>query len=76
MGAARRQIVHKHLRLHQGKLTRAQPVLRARTETETVQRALEEVIEERRRNWLAWAATARFLKSGIEIRDVYGKLDG
>ncbi|MEK7405056.1 MAG: hypothetical protein AAB225_08110 [Acidobacteriota bacterium] len=76
MRTAGRQIVHKHFRLDQDKLTRARRALRARTETETVERALEEVIEERRRNRLAWASTERFFKSGIEIRDVYGKLEG
>ncbi|MEJ7711354.1 MAG: hypothetical protein WKF84_16200 [Pyrinomonadaceae bacterium] len=44
------------------------------TEKETIERALEEVIEERERNRQAWAAHERFVKSDIEIRDVYGVL--
>ena len=38
--------VHKHFRLDSAKLKRAQRVLRTRTETETVERALDLVIAE------------------------------
>ncbi|MEK7405053.1 MAG: type II toxin-antitoxin system VapB family antitoxin [Acidobacteriota bacterium] len=75
MGSARRQMVHKHVRLDQNKLSRAQRLLGAGTETETIERALEEVIQERRRNRQAWAATERFLKTGIKIRDLYRQLE-
>jgi hypothetical protein len=37
-------------------------------------RALDEVIAESKRNGLARRANERFLKSGIKISDVYGKL--
>ena len=37
---------HKHVRLDQGKLDRARRVLRARTETETLDRALDLVVTE------------------------------
>ncbi len=71
---ARSAPVHKHFRLDAGKIKRAQKLLGARTETETIERALEEVISERERNRRAWEANERFLRSGVEIRDVYGKL--
>ncbi len=66
---------HKHFQLDAGKIRRAQKVLRAKTETETIERALDHVIEEERTNQLLREATERFLKSGIKIKDVYGVLD-
>ena len=66
---------HKHFQLDAVKIKRAQKALRAETETETVERALDLVISEHQRNRLALEATERFVRSGIEIRDVYGKLD-
>ena len=71
---ARSAPVHKHFRLDAAKLKRAQKLLGASTETETIERALDEVISERERNRRAWDATERFLHSGAEIRDVFGKL--
>jgi hypothetical protein len=65
---------HKHFILDQAKIERAQKLLGTQTEKETIERALEEVIEERERNRGAWVAHERFVKSGIEIRDVYGVL--
>jgi hypothetical protein len=65
---------NKHLILDQAKLERAQRVLGARTETETIERALERVITEDEREQRAQAATARLLKSGIEVKDVFGRL--
>lgn len=65
---------HKHFILDQAKIERAQKLLGAQTETETIERALDEVIAERERNRQAWAAHDRFVKSGIEVRDVYGVL--
>ncbi|MCP9495469.1 MAG: type II toxin-antitoxin system VapB family antitoxin [Pyrinomonadaceae bacterium MAG19_C2-C3] len=65
---------HKHFILDQAKIERAQKLLGTQTEKETIERALEEVIEERERNRRAWTAHERFVKSGIEIRDVYGVL--
>lgn len=66
---------HKHYQLDSMKIKRAQKALRAKTETETIERALDLAISESRSNRLAWEATERFLKSGIQIKDVYGKLD-
>ena len=69
---------HKHFVLDQQKIKRAQKVLGARTETEAIEQALDEVIEQRRRNAGAWRAHLRFLREGIrrgiKIKDVYGKL--
>jgi hypothetical protein len=65
---------HKHYQLDSRKIKRAQKALRARTETETIDRALDLVISEHRRNRLTIAATARLAASGIDIKDVYGSL--
>jgi ribosomal 50S subunit-associated protein YjgA (DUF615 family) len=56
------------------KIKRAQKALRARTETETIERALDLVIAEHKRNRSVLEATERFVKSGIDIKDVYGTL--
>jgi ribosomal protein S4 len=74
MSAARNRIAHKHFRLDAAKIKRAQRLLKTGTETETVERALDVAIAEHERNRLAREANERFVKSGIEIRDVYGKL--
>jgi hypothetical protein len=66
---------HKHFQLDSIKIKRAQKVLRAKTETETIERALDFTISEHERNRLAFEATERFLRSGGEIKDVFGKLD-
>jgi len=66
---------HKHFRLDAGKIKRAQRVLRAKTETEAIERALDLVLSEYERNRLALEANERFLRSGIEIKDVYGNLE-
>jgi hypothetical protein len=50
--------------------------MQAGTETETIERALDAVIAEHERNRIAREANERFLRSGIKIRDVYGKLAG
>lgn len=65
---------HKHFRLSASKIRRAKTLLLANTETETIERALDFVIAEHERNKLAAEANDRFLKSGAQIRDVYGKL--
>jgi hypothetical protein len=66
------RITHKHFRLDHVKLKRAQRALEAATETETVERALDLAISEYERNRIVAEANRQFLKSGIEIRDVYG----
>lgn len=64
----------KHLILDQAKLNLAKNLLGTRTETETIERALDEVISEAERNRQAIKATENFLKSKIKITDVYGNL--
>lgn len=66
---------HKHFQLTASKIKRAQKALRAQTETETIERALDLVIAEDEKNRLTVAATERFFKSGAEIRDVFGNAD-
>lgn len=65
---------HKHLLLDQGKIEKAQKALDARTET--IERALEIVIGEDEKNRRAWAATEKLVKNGIQIKDVFGHLNG
>ena len=65
---------HKHFQLDPSKIKRAQKVLRAKTATEAIERALDFVIAEHQKNRWTLAATERFLKSGIDIKDVYGTL--
>jgi hypothetical protein len=69
-----RQIRHKHFRLDDAKLKRAQKVLEAATETETVERALDLAILEHERNRMTAEANRLFLNSKIVIRDVFGAL--
>ena len=72
-------IRNKHLRLNQTKIERARKVLGARTDTETIEQALDLVLEEHARNKAALTAHTRFVKGiaeGVgEIRDVFGALD-
>lgn len=67
---------NKHLILDQAKLKKAQQILGAKTETETIERALKQVISEAETDRRAWTATEKLLKSGIQIKDVFGRVDG
>jgi len=67
-------LVHKHFRLDGAKLKRAQKLLDAPTETETVERALDLAIAEEERDRIVREAHEEFFLSGIEIRDVFGAL--
>ena len=75
MATAKTRTVHKHFRLDPAQLTRAQKALAARTETETIQRALEMAVTEHERSRLTVEANQRFLRSGIMVRDVFGALE-
>jgi hypothetical protein len=66
---------HKHFQLDAAKLRRAQRMLRADTETEAIERALDIVIAEHERNRLTVEANDRFITSGIDIKDAYGNLE-
>jgi hypothetical protein len=65
---------HKHFRLNAAKIRRAQRLLRVRTETEAIERALDLVIAEHERDQLTASANDRFLRSGAVLTDVYRKL--
>lgn len=73
------QAKHKHYILDEARIKRAQKLLGTATETETIERALDEVIAEYERRAWAEQAHKRFLKAAvqekIEIRDVYGVLE-
>jgi hypothetical protein len=75
MAGAKSKSRHKHYVLDEAKIRRAQKLLGAKTETETIERAREEVITERERIRTARLAHKRFLNSGVQIRDVYGTLE-
>lgn len=69
---------NKHFLLDQSRLKKAQKVLGTRTETETIEIALERVISEAERNEKAKTAQDKFLKAAIKegliIEDVFGRL--
>jgi hypothetical protein len=67
--------VHKHFRLNAAKLKRAQRVLRVDTETEVIERALDLLISEHKKNRVTARANERFLASGAVIKDIYGNLE-
>jgi acetylornithine/succinyldiaminopimelate/putrescine aminotransferase len=66
--------VHKHFQLDVQKIRRTQKVFKAKTETEAIERALDFAIEEHEKNRLVAEANERFVGSGAEIKDAYGKL--
>ena len=74
MAETRQRTVHKNFRLDPAQIARAQKVLGASTETETIVRALDHVISEAERNRLTIQANQRFLKSGVVIQDAFGSL--
>lgn len=73
MSTAKR--THKHFQLDALKIKRAQKALGVKTETETIERALDLAIAEQERNRLTQEAHERFFKSGIQIDDVFGNLE-
>jgi len=62
-----------NIRVSSVKVRRAQKALGTKTEIEAIERALDWVIAERNR--MAIEANERFIRSGVEIKDLYGKLD-
>jgi hypothetical protein len=66
---------HKHFRLDGAKIKRAQRVLRVDTETEAIERALDLLLSEHKKNRVTSRANERFLASGAVIKDVYGNLE-
>ncbi len=68
-------VKHKRFRLDPVKISRVRKVLQASTETEAIDRALDLALAEHERSRLALTAHDKFVKSGIVVRDVYGKLE-
>jgi Bacterial antitoxin of type II TA system, VapB len=68
------EVARTNIQLDSVKIKRAQRVLSADTETEAIDRALDMVIAKHERNRLTIEANDRFLKSGINIKDVCGTL--
>lgn len=70
---------NKHLILTQSRIDRAKQIVNASTETETIEIALERLIDEDDRNKKLWAAHDKFARSmiaeDIEIEDVFGNLE-
>jgi hypothetical protein len=66
---------HKHFRLDGAKIKRAQRVLRVDTETEVIERALDLLLSEHKKNSLTARANERFVASGAVIEDIYGNLE-
>lgn len=69
---------NKHFVLDQSRLKKAQTILGTRTETETIEIALEKVITEAQTNRKAWNAQEKFIKSAVGenliVEDVFGRL--
>jgi hypothetical protein len=63
---------YKHLRLDQDKIERAKRILKAKTETEALDKALERVIQEDRER----LRRKKLTKSMIELRSRFGKIKG
>jgi hypothetical protein len=61
--------------LDSAKIKRVQRALNARTETGTIERSLDFAIAEHEKNRLALEANEHFVLSGIEIKDVFGRLN-
>jgi len=74
MDIAKLRAKRKNVRQDVAEIKRALRTLKAGTQAEALERASGTGISERERNRLAREANERFLKSGIEIIDVYGNL--
>jgi hypothetical protein len=74
MAVANSRIIPKNFRLDPDQIARARKALAAKTETETIVRALDFVIVEASRNRATAEANRKFLKSGIRIQDAFGSL--
>ena len=66
---------NKHFILDENQLKLARKLIGAKSDTETIEIALTELINERQRNHQVWKATEKLIKSGIEVHDVFGRLD-
>jgi hypothetical protein len=71
--ATTRKGVRKQFQANAATVKRAQKVFRARNESEAIERALDFAIEQYEKNRMVAGANERFVKSGVEIKDVYQK---
>jgi hypothetical protein len=72
-GSARR--VRKHHVLDESKLERAKEIFGVETETEAIEQALNRAIQEHDHNIACWKAIEKFVKSGADIKDVFGHME-
>ena len=61
---------YKHLRLDQGKIERAKKILKAKTETEAMDKALERIIQEEKEK----LRRRHLMKRIIQLRNSLGKM--
>ena len=80
MAVATENRKNKHFLLNQNRLKKAQKVLGAKTETETIELALERIISEAERNTQTRRAQDKFLEAAVRdnlyIEDAFGRLEG
>jgi hypothetical protein len=72
--ATKRRGIRKQFQVNAAPVKRAQTIFRARTETEAIERALDFALEQCEKNRMVAEANERFVKIGVEIKDVYEKL--
>ena len=70
IGGGMNMLRYKHLRLDQGKIERAKKILKAKTETEAMDKALERIIQEERER----LRRRNLMKRIIELRSSLGKI--
>ena len=66
----------KHFIVDDSQLKLARKLTGAKSDTETIEVALTELINNRQQNLQAWKATEKLIKSGVDVRDVFGRLTG
>ena len=62
--------------LDDNKVKLAKKLMGAKSDAETIEIALTELINTREEDNELWKATDRLIKSGIDVRDVFGRLNG
>ena len=72
--ATTRRRIRKQFQLNAATVKRAQQLFSARTESEAIERALDFAIEHYGKSRMVAEANKRFVKSGVQIKDVYEKL--
>jgi hypothetical protein len=70
IGGGMGMLKYKHLRLDQGKIEKAKRILKAKTETEAMDKALERIIQEERER----LRRRNLMKRIIQLRNSLGKI--